>query len=191
MRTTTAGRAVRTAAVAAGAVLVTGCGSETSPSAEASTAATSPAAFGQKTVRADLDAALEAAGLPEGETEMGYPGAGHPAGQRSAAERRKLAALAERLSPCVVSWKSTEPRRQLDLVLSGLEARGWKKGEPYTEAPMTGSSTYFLATYKKQGWTLGVRHISTETQDRSKVMATEDTCFAQVTDEELDLVEAQ
>ncbi|AZP20515.1 hypothetical protein ACIGMX_07080 [Streptomyces aquilus] len=191
MRTTTAGRAVRIAAVAAGAVLVTGCGSETAPSAEASTAVTSPAAFGQKTVRADLDAALETAGLPEGETEMGYPGDGRLTGRRSAAERQKLAALAQRLSPCVVSWKSAEPRRQLDLVLSGLEARGWKKGEPYKEVPMTGSSTYFMATYKKQGWTLGVRHISTEAQDRSNVIATEDTCFAQVTDEERDLVEAR
>ncbi|MFF5495571.1 hypothetical protein [Streptomyces aquilus] len=191
MRTTTAGRAVRIATVAAGAALVTGCGSETAPSAEASPAVSSPAAFGQEAVRADLDAALEAAGLPEGGAETGYPGTGHPAGRRSAAERQKLAALAERLSPCVVSWKSAEPRRQLDLVLSGLEARGWKKGEPYEEARMTGSSTYFVATYEKQGWTLGVRHIGTEAQDRSTVMATEDACFAQVTDEERDLVEAR
>jgi hypothetical protein len=191
MRTTTADRAVRMAAVAAGAVLVTGCGSEAAPSVGSSTAVTSPAVFGQKTVRADLDAALEAAGLPEGETELGFSGAGHLTGQRSAAERRKLAALTERLSPCVVSWKSTDARRQLDLVLSGLEARGWKRGEPYKEVPITGSRTYFMATYKKQGWTLGVRHISTGAQEWSNVMATEDACFAQVTNEERDLVEAR
>lgn len=198
MRSTTADRAVRTVVrtaavaagavlVAAGAVLVAGCGSEAAPTA--STAITSPAPFRQETVRADLEAALDAAGLPGGETEMGYPEPGPSFGSGSAADRKKLVALVARVSPCVVSWKSDDTGR-LNKVLAGLEARGWEKSGPSEEVPMGENGTYYMATYEKHGWTLHARHTDVNTIDRSNVMATEDDCFAQVTDEEMALVEA-
>lgn len=205
MRTTVI-RAGRIVAAVAGVLLGTGCGSDVAPSAEPKASSTAP--FGQKTVQADLDAALAAAGLPEGQTEVGYPETGRrSAGAATAEEEQKLAALAARLSTCVVSWasddtefsspatdstdstESTELRRQLDVVLSDLETRDWERAEPSTEVPVAENGTYFMATYKKQGWTLHARHSSLQTWSQSTVMATEDDCFSGVTDEELALVE--
>ncbi|WP_405516593.1 hypothetical protein [Streptomyces canus] len=183
MRTTTAGRAVHTAAVAAGAVLVAGCGSDVAPAASA---ATSPAAFGQKVVQADLDAAIGAAGLPQGKTEAGYPEGG---GAASGEKVQQLAVLVTRLSPCVVSWSSDGAREPLDVLLSGLEKRGWESAGVNREAPSGKGGTYFMATYEKQGWTLNARHNSLQRLNQSTVMATEDACFARLTDEELALVE--
>ncbi|MFF4274904.1 hypothetical protein [Streptomyces sp. NPDC001536] len=187
------------AAAATGAFLVAGCGGTEGPSAST---ASSPASFGQEGVRGDVAAAVRAAGLPEGKIEVGYDRTGRSASAATAADERKLAALITRISPCVVSWSSkdtgpttpttgpTEPRRQLDVVLSGLEKRDWETSAPATEAPVADNGTYFMATYKKQGWTLHARHTSLGAWSRSTVMATEDTCFRGITDEELALVEA-
>jgi hypothetical protein len=200
---TTAIRAARTVAAAAGAVLVTGCGGDGAPATV--TAATSPASFGQEGVRGDLEAAVAAAGLPEGKTEAGYSRSGRAASPATTAEGRKLAALITRLSPCVVSWSTedpgfstpvtpatepADPRRQLDVVLAGLEKRAWKKSAPSTEAPLTENGAYFIAGYKKQGWTLHARHSSLRTWSWSTVMVTEDACFSRVTEEEQALLDA-
>lgn len=197
MRTTVT-RAGWTAAAAAGVFLVAGCGGTEVSSAST---ASSPASFGQGAVRADLEKAVVAAGLPEGATEAGYPEAGRrAAGSASAEERRKVAALITRLSPCVVSWEAApgtdaatgpaESRRRFDAVLSGLEARGWERAQPFTEAPVAENGTHLMATYKKRGWTLHARYSGLRTWSLSTVMVTEDTCFSGVTDEELALVEA-
>ncbi|MGW7205434.1 hypothetical protein [Streptomyces sp. NPDC054837] len=203
---TTGIRAARTVAAAAVAVLVTGCGGDGVPST--ATAVTSPASFGQEEVRGDLEAAVAAAGLPEGKTEVGYSRSGRTAGPATTAAERKSAALITRLSPCVVSWSTedtglstpatpttpttepADPRRQLDVVLADLEKRDWKKSAPSTEAPLTENGTYFMAGYKKQGWTLHARHSSLRTWSRSTVMVTEDDCFSRVTEEELALLDA-
>lgn len=198
MRTTVT-RTGWTAAAAAGAFLVAGCGGTEVSSAST---ASSPAPFGQEGVRGDVEAAVGAAGPPEGKIEVGYDRTGRSASPATAADERKLAALITRLSPCVVSWSSkdtgsttpttgpTEPRRQLDVVLSGLEERDWETSAPATETPVADNGTYFMATYKKQGWTLHARHTSLGAWSQSTVMATEDDCFSRVTDEELDLVDA-
>ncbi|MEU9911236.1 hypothetical protein [Streptomyces sp. NPDC051001] len=197
---TTAIRTARTVAAAAVAVVVTGCGGDGVPST--ATAATSPASFGQEEVRGDLEAAVAGAGLPEGKTEAGYSQSGRAASPATTAEERKLAALITRLSPCVVSWSTedsgfstpttepADPRRQLDVVLAGREKRAWKKSAPATEAPLTGNGAYFMAGYKKQGWTLHARHSSLRTWSRSTVMVTEDDCFSRVTEEEQALLDA-
>ncbi|MFJ2238470.1 hypothetical protein [Streptomyces sp. NPDC087859] len=200
---TSAIRAARTVAAAAVAVVVTGCGGDGVPST--ATAATSLASFGQEEVRGDLEAAVAAAGLPEGKTEAGYSRSGRTAGSATTAEERKPAALITRLSPCVVSWSTedtgfstpatptdepTDPRRQLDVVLADLEKRDWKQSAPSTEAPLTENGTYFMAGYKKQGWTLHARHSGLRTWSWSTVMVTEDDCFSRVTEEEQDLLDA-
>ncbi|MER6185527.1 hypothetical protein [Streptomyces sp. NPDC001652] len=203
---TTAIRTARTVAAAAVAVVVTGCGGDGVPST--ATAATSPASFGQEEVRGDLEAAVAGAGLPEGKSEAGYSRRGRAASPATTAEERKLAALITRLSPCVVSWSTedtgfstsatsatsttepADPRRQLDVVLAGLEKRAWKKSAPSTEAPLTGNGTYFMAGYRKQGWTLHARHSRLRTWSRSTVMVTEDDCFSRVTEEEQALLDA-
>ncbi|SEB65295.1 hypothetical protein [Streptomyces sp. PAN_FS17] len=51
-----------------------------------------------------------------------------------------------------------QPRQQLDILLSNLAARGWKKSGAVKEVPVGDRGTYFMATYKKQGWTLNARH---------------------------------
>ncbi|WP_327719474.1 hypothetical protein OG381_31865 [Streptomyces sp. NBC_00490] len=58
------------------------------------------------------------------------------------------------------------------------------------EAPLTENGTYFMAGYKKQGWTLHARHSSLRTWSWSTVMVTEDVCFGRVTEEEQALLDA-
>lgn len=185
---TWAGRA--TAAVAA-AALVAGCGGGGAPSAASSSIPSPSASFGREAVRADLEAAVVAAGLPQGRTEAGYPGAGRSAGPTATEKERKVAALAARLSPCVVSWSDANaPRRTLDDVLSGLGKRDWERAGPAEEKKVGGGGTYFLAMYKKRGWTLHARHSALRSWSQTTVMVTEDTCFDRVTDEELAMIDA-
>ncbi|WP_326607988.1 hypothetical protein [Streptomyces sp. NBC_01800] len=194
MRTTVV-RVRRAAAAAAWVVLIAGCGGGVGGSAP--TSAVSSASFGQKAVHADLDAAIKAAGLPGGRTQAGFKGS-RPTRPVATAKDRKLATLVPRLTPCVVSWTSnatwsssgTDPakvRRQLDTVLSGLAARGWKVTQPSEEAPIGGGGSYFMATYKKQGWILNARHSRLQSLNQSTVMITEEACFGRLTDEELAL----
>lgn len=191
---TWAGRA--TAAVAATALLA-GCGGGGAPSAAPSPSAS----FGREAVRADLEAAVVAAGLSQGRTEAGYPGAGRSAGPTATEKERKVAALAARLSPCVVSWSDegmagesgadvNAPRRTLDDVLSGLGKRDWERAGPAEEKKVGGGGTYFLAMYKKRGWTLHARYSAMQAWSQTSVMATEDACFDRVTDEELAMIDA-
>ncbi|MFD0434951.1 hypothetical protein [Streptomyces chartreusis] len=199
MRTTrTKARWLVTAA--AGATLSAGCGS-TAPSTPAavSSATASPAPFGQQEVQAELEAAAVAAGIPEGLTELGSD----PAPESGETEKeRKLAALIARLSPCTVSRthdgadtaspesesESDPSRQQLDTLLSNLATRGWKKSGAAKEMPVGDHGTYFMATYRKQGWTLYARHNTLSTWNQSTAMATEDACFGRLTDEEATLL---
>ncbi|MFE7445931.1 hypothetical protein ACFU7X_36415 [Streptomyces chartreusis] len=189
----------------AGAALSAGCGS-TAPSAPtapstptaASSTTASPAPFGQQDVQADLEAAAAAAGAPEGLTELGSDPSPEPG---ETEKERKLAALIARLSPCTVSWKhdgadatssGSKPapsRKQLDVLLSNLAARGWKKSGAAKEVPVGDHGTYFTATYKKQGWTLYARHNTLSAWSQSTATVTEDSCFDRLTDEEAALLE--
>lgn len=200
MRTTVA-RARRLATAVVSAVLVTGCGSaETSAQAEVSPSLASTTPFGQQRVRADLEAAAGAAGLPEGLTEIG---GGKPPSPGSTQKERKRAALTARLSPCTVHWshnpadtslRESDPaqaRQQLDLVLANLVTSGWAKGDTDDEVRLKGGGTTFMATYKKRGWTLHARHYALPPWSHSTATATEDACFAQVTDEEAALLDDQ
>ncbi|NNN32537.1 hypothetical protein HLK59_19655 [Streptomyces sp. S3(2020)] len=203
MRTTVT-RAGRASAALAGVLFAAGCGGAEAPSASATSAsaASSPASFGQEAVRADVEKAVAAAGLPKGGTEAGYPdGGGLSAGAATAEERRKVAALIARLSPCVVLWSpdgkasfsTNDPagaRRTFDAVLSGLEARDWGRAQPFTEAPVGDDGTHVVATYEKRGWTLHARHSDLGSRSLTSVMATEDDCFNRVTDEERALLDA-
>ncbi|MFD5855682.1 hypothetical protein [Streptomyces chartreusis] len=182
----------------AGAALSAGCGS-TAPSSPAavSSASASPAPFGQLEVQADLEAAAVAAGIPEGLTELGSDPSPEPGGTE---KERKLAALVARLSPCTVAWTpdradsapsaSKHPsRKQLDILLSNLAARGWKKSGAAKEVPVGDHGTYFTATYKKQGWTLYARHNTLSAWSQSSATVTEDACFDRLTDEEAALLD--
>ncbi|WAZ19234.1 hypothetical protein STRCI_000269 [Streptomyces cinnabarinus] len=188
MRTTVA--RARLLVTAAGLALVVGCGG-----AEPSTpAAASPAPFDQRAVRADLEAAVAVAGLPEGRTKVE---AGESPGPGATNKERKLAALTARLSPCTVSWfhhqtgasDQDRMRGNLDVALSDLVARGWKKTGADDEVPLGDDGTHFMATYKKRGWTLHARHSTLATWSDSSAVATEDTCFDRLTDEETALLE--
>ncbi|MFF6815638.1 hypothetical protein ACFZAG_38090 [Streptomyces sp. NPDC012403] len=196
----------RTVAVIVGTILVTGCGTDAGPSAPPiASAPASPSAavpFGQGAVLKDLRAAVVAAGSAGSKVEAGF-GVPHERPVRAATEKeRKVAALAARLAPCVVVWAPTEKRysspdaadptgtrRQLDAVLSGLAARGWKEAAPPKEAPVDNIGAYFMASYKKEGWFINARHIKASALDQVTVMATKESCFDRLTDEERALVE--
>ncbi|MGW4754994.1 hypothetical protein [Streptomyces chartreusis] len=182
----------------AGAALSAGCGSTApSTSAAVSSATASPAPFGRQDVQADLEVAAVAAGIPEGLTELGSVPSPEPG---ETEKERKLAELIARLSPCTVSWRhdgadatssASKPdpsRKQLDVVLSNLAARGWKKSGAAKEVPVGDHGTYFMATYKKQGWTLNARHSTLSAWNQSTAMVTEDACFDRLTDEEAALL---
>ncbi|MFE6941981.1 hypothetical protein [Streptomyces chartreusis] len=196
---TTATKASWLVTAVAGAALSAGCGGTASSTSTAVPSATaSPAPLGQRDVQADLEAAAAAAGAPEGLTELGSDPSPEPG---ETEKERKLAALIARLSPCTVSWthdradsassasKPDPSRKQLELVLSNLAARGWKKSGVAKEVPVGDRGTYFMATYKKQGWTLNARHSTLSTWNQSTAMVTEDACFGRLTDEEAALLE--
>ncbi|MGV9457206.1 hypothetical protein [Streptomyces sp. NPDC003635] len=193
----TAARGRRLVTAVVGTVLVTGCGSA-EPSAQAEAPPLSPAPFDQRHVRAELEAASVAAGLPEGLTELQD---GVSPVQGATEKERKRAALAARLSPCTVHWShnpadassaTSDPaqmRRQLDLVLADLAASGWAKSDTDDEVPMGDDGTAFMATYKKRGWTLHARHYTFSPWSHSTATATQDACFAKITDEEAALLD--
>jgi hypothetical protein len=197
MRRTTVTKARWTAGAVAGAVLAVGCGGGGVASSSPPAATASPS-FGQQAVRGDLDAAIADAGLPAGRTAAGVSSPdGRSAGPGTTEKERKLLALGARLSPCTVSWTSAGPsdspaeaadpaetRHRLDVVLTGLAARGWKRTGPSEEVPAGEGGTYFTAVYKKRGWTLHARHNSLGTWSQSAATVTQDACFARLTDEE-------
>ncbi|MGC4981344.1 hypothetical protein ACLQ18_11980 [Streptomyces sp. DT193] len=204
MRTNTI-NAARTAAVAVGAILATGCGAGAEPAdpvaatAPASSSSSASVPFGQKAVRTDLQAAVEAAGLTGGKVVAGLGVPQQPQTRTDTEKGRKAAVLATRLTPCVVSYRSPDAadpadtpagtRRQLKVMLSGLAARGWKESTPPQEAPVGDDGTYFMASYAKKGWHLYARHVAAPVIDQMTVMATEEACFGRLTDEERALIE--
>ncbi|MFF3413301.1 hypothetical protein ACFYW9_01215 [Streptomyces sp. NPDC002698] len=215
MRTDTI-NAGRTAAVAVGAILATGCGAGTEPadpvaatasaassSSSSSSSSSASVPFGQKAVRTDLRAAVAAAGLTGGKVVAGLGVPQRPQTRADTGKGRKAAALATRLTPCVVSYHSpdaadpantpadapADARRQLKVVLSGLVARGWKESTPPQEEPVGDNGTSFMASYAKKGWHLYARHVAAPSLDRMTVMATEEACFGRLTDEERALIE--
>ncbi|MEV6195732.1 hypothetical protein AB0M19_25410 [Streptomyces sp. NPDC051920] len=207
MRTTMINTA-RAVAVAVGTILATGCGTDLAPAdhaaATAATHASSSSAqvsFNQKAVRRELQAAVTAAGLTGGKVEAGFGRSQEPHSLVGTGKKSKAAALGTRLTPCVVTWVPTEQyrslraadsadkQRQLEAMLSSLTARGWKEGTPRQKAPVGGSGTYFMASYKKKGWFLHARHLAAPSLDQVTVMVTETACFNRLTDEERALVE--
>lgn len=187
-----------TAAVA-GLVLVAGCGDAGGRPTRSAAVPSTQAPFGQDTVRRELEAAVVAAGLPGGETEAGYPKPRHSAGAAATEKERKVAALADRLSPCVVTWSSDDAtgaseataakaRRQFAAMLADLGAHGWKEAAPTNDVPTNGS-VYVMSTYKKRGWILNARHSSMGPWVESTAMATKASCFDGLTDEETSVLE--
>ncbi|MEU4170794.1 hypothetical protein AB0F46_28435 [Streptomyces sp. NPDC026665] len=207
MRTTMI-NTVRAVAVAVGTILATGCGTDLAPAdhaaATAPTHASSSSAsvsFGQTAVRRELQAAVTAAGLTGGKVEAGFGSHQESHSLVDTGKKGEAAALGTRLTPCVVTWVPTEQyrslraadsadtQRRLEAMLSSLTARGWKEGTPQQKAPVGGSGTYFMASYKKKGWFLHARHLTAPSLDQVTVMVTETACFNRLTDEERALIE--
>jgi hypothetical protein len=147
-----------------------------------------------------MDAAVVAAGLPEGETEAGFPKPRHSAGAAATEKAQKVAALAARLSPCVVTWSSDDATgtseaaaakayRQFDAMLADLSAHGWKETTPTEDVPMQNNGIHVIATYKKRGWILNARHSSMHPWVESTAIATKESCFDRLTDEETGILE--
>ncbi|WP_222436445.1 hypothetical protein [Streptomyces sp. T12] len=105
-----------------------------------------------------MDAAVVAAGLPGGETEAGFPKLRHSAGAAATEKEQEVAALAARLSPCVVTWSSDDAtgaseataagaRRQFAAMLANLGAHGWRETTPAEDVPTENGGVYVIATY--------------------------------------------
>ncbi|WP_143642233.1 hypothetical protein [Streptomyces viridochromogenes] len=151
-------------------------------------------------MRLEMEAAVVAAGLPEEQAEAGFPKPRHSAGAAATERERKVAALAARLSPCVVTWSSDDAtgaseataakaRRQFSAMLADLGAHGWKETTPTEDVPTENGGVYVMATYKKRGWILNARHSSMHPWVESTVMATKESCFDSLTDEETGILE--
>ncbi|MFJ3867674.1 hypothetical protein [Streptomyces nigra] len=147
-----------------------------------------------------MDAAVVAAGLPGGVTEAGFPKPRHSAGAAATEKEKKVAALAARLSPCVVTWSSDDAtgaseataaraHRQFAAILAGLGAHGWKETTPTEDVPTENGGVYVMATFKKRGWILNARHSSMHRWVESTAMATKESCFDILTDEETGILE--
>ncbi|MFF5044770.1 hypothetical protein [Streptomyces nigra] len=48
----------------------------------------------------------------------------------------------------------------------------------------------YIATYKKRGWILNARHSSMHPWTESTAMATKESCFDSLTDEETEILES-
>ncbi|MFI9340977.1 hypothetical protein ACIG0D_06875 [Streptomyces sp. NPDC052773] len=200
-------RAGRAAALVVGAILATACGEGAGPPAGSAAASPTPSppsakSFGRHGVLKDLRAAVAAAGSAEGKVELGFGVSPQRLDRAGPEKERKVAALMTRLAPCTVGWTPAETRygspgavdpattrRQLDAVLSGLAARGWKATASPRETPLGNDGTYFMASYEKHGWFLHARHAQAPALDHMTVMATEEACYARLTDEERALIE--
>ncbi|MFD8079821.1 hypothetical protein ACFV3E_45365 [Streptomyces sp. NPDC059718] len=202
MRTSTISTG-RTVAVSIAAILATGCGEGAPTAASAPTSPSSPETvpFGQKAVLQDLREAVEAADLTVSTVEAGLGVPQENLVRADTDKERKAAALATRLTPCAVFWSPpqehfspddagpADTRQQLGVVLSALAQRGWKETRPSEEAPLGDDGTYFMASYKKEGWFLNARHAHASALDHVTVVATQEACFDRLTDEEKALVE--
>lgn len=179
---------VRTmAAVAVGAVLVTGCGGGSEGGSKA------PAAFGREAAQADLDAAGKAAGLP-GAAQPKSPEPVDPSGGPATEEERKRKDVADRMAACSAVWstrdqKPAEAERRFRDVLAALAERGWKEHRPVERVTLDEDGFVLMAQYKKRGWTLFARHTDTDAFRMATITATEDACAARFTDAELELLE--
>ncbi|MFF0305182.1 hypothetical protein ACFYTV_31285 [Streptomyces sp. NPDC004562] len=111
-----------------------------------------------------------------------------------------MAALAARLSPCVVTWSSDDAtgaseatvaraRGQFAVMLADLGAHGWMETTSTEDVPVESGGVYVIATYKKGGWILNARHSSVHRWVESTVMATKESCFDSLTDEETGILE--
>ncbi|MGW4727063.1 hypothetical protein [Streptomyces sp. NPDC004291] len=185
---TTMGGFVRTmAAVAVGAVLVTGCGGGSEGGSKG------PAAFGREAAQADLDAAGEAAGLPAG-AKPKSPEPEDPSGGPATEEERKRKDVADRMAACSAvrsadDLKPAEAERQFRGVLAALAERGWKEHKPVERVTLDEDGFVLMAQYKKRGWTLFARHTDADILRMTTITATEDACAARFTDAELELLE--
>lgn len=196
----------RTASVAVIAILATGCGAGLGPAdsnrAHTRSSASAATTFDQKAVQRDLQVVVAAAGLTGGKVETGLGVTHEPPAGADTETRHKTAALFTRLIPCAVSWSPTDKQsrslhaanpagtqRKLEVMLSGLAARGWKLSTPSKETPVGDDGTYFMASYKKKGWLLNARHLAAPSLDQMMVIATEEACFSQLTSEEQALIE--
>ncbi|MEU9252686.1 hypothetical protein AB0D66_12675 [Streptomyces sp. NPDC048270] len=207
MRTTMT-RSGRAAAAALGTLLLAGCGSGTQPGAPAappsapatfSSPSPSPSgAFGRENVRADLDAAVAAAGFPEG-TKTGAPTPDASADPPTTDEERAQEQLMARIATCGPAWSSSDPpaargedpadgHRQFRAVLAGLAERGWKETRPAAQIPLGDIGSMLTAEYKKQKWTLYAHSTESGLLRMATIIATEDACTSQFTDEELELL---
>ncbi|MGW0928218.1 hypothetical protein [Streptomyces sp. NPDC002644] len=207
MRNKRAGAGRTAVAVAAAAGLLAGCGASSaeSSSAETPAAETASADAGSKAVLADVRAAVRSAGLPERGMTEGFPEREvtealselEPDSALDAEERRKVMALTRELSPCHVSWVTTDPkgsapaerREEFEAVLAGIEARGWEERRPVKDVEIGDDGTLHHAVHHKLGWTTYARHTEIRDWSATSVTATQDSCFDRLTDEEEDLVE--
>ncbi|WP_030215847.1 hypothetical protein [Streptomyces bikiniensis] len=187
MRTAMGGFVRTMAAVAVGAVLVTGCGGGSEGGSKG------PAVFGREAAQADLDAAGEAAGLPGG-AKPESPEPEGPSGGPATEEARKRKDVADRMAACSAvraagDLEPGEAERQFRGVLAALAERGWKEHRPVERTPVGEDGFVLTAQYKKRGWTLFARHTDADVFRMTAITATEDACAARFTDAELELLE--
>ncbi|MFK0256165.1 hypothetical protein [Streptomyces sp. NPDC090445] len=204
---TTRSVAVATAAVLC-AVFAAGCrsGAEPldppAPSAPASAAASpfSSGAFDKAAAQADLDAAVTVAGGAPAGTGDGLPTPTSSDDPPATDTERKREEVVARVAACSVAWSSdgmsargqadtAETQRQFHAVLPELARLGWQETRAIEKVPVGEKESMISTNYKKQGWTLIVRHTEMGLFSMVTITGTEDACAERFTDEELALLE--
>lgn len=114
-------------------------------------------------------------------------GATLSAGCGSTASSTPTAVSSATASPAPFRRQDVQAELEAAAVAAGIP--DWKKSGAAKEVPVGDRGTYFMATYKKQGWTLYARHSTLSTWNQSTATVTEDACFDRLTDEEAALLE--
>ncbi|MFE9707583.1 hypothetical protein [Streptomyces sp. NPDC005930] len=186
-------RAGRAAAAGVSACVLAGCGTASGKTAPAD--AGPKTVLTQKAVLADVKAAIASAGLSRQEITAGFPDP-KPGRGASAEQGRKVESLTRELSPCHVSWVAERTgddpaagQRDFEAVLEAIEARGWTEPRPAEDMPLGSHGTVLRSTYHKQGWSIHAQHAENSGWIQSSAVATRNSCFDGLTEEEQALLE--
>ncbi|MER5205232.1 hypothetical protein [Streptomyces sp. NPDC002825] len=184
------GRGTRWAAVA-GATVVALLGAGCGPGGKAE-------AFGRTAVDAEIATAVEGAGLPKSE----LPPFGGPTPTGSTPRptpSTELERAMERAAACSAGWQYAGPvvdgsRGRVEKAVTALVGEEWTQEQRQVEKLDDKGGTSLLITLKKHGWTLFARHHSarqTLAMDVISFQASEDSCMAQLTEGERDLLSGE
>ncbi|MGW8764027.1 hypothetical protein ACWGN5_16140 [Streptomyces sp. NPDC055815] len=184
------GRGTRWAAVA-GATVVALLGAGCGTGAEAD-------AFGRAAAHAEITAAAEGAGLPK--SKPSGPGEPTPTDATPrptpSTERERVA---QRAAACSAGWQYVGPvvdgsRGRFEKAVTILLGEEWTQEQRQVEKLDDKGGTSLLITLKKHGWTLFARHHSarqTLAMDVISLQASEDSCMAQFSEKELDVLSGE